>query len=89
MGAASPVPLEGASEEARAVAGHQERRFLERSVQALGFSPRRIGGPVARGEVTSEKVSREVVDHRHRVPPAVTEDVDVSDVGLPQFIRRL
>lgn len=41
-----------------------------------------------RPAVAREQIARVVVDHRDRVPPAGTGDVDVGHIGLPQLVRR-
>ena len=87
------VRLEMPGEEARAVVGHQEQYFRERPVQPLGFGTRCIercgdlAGAVAGRKVTGQQIARVIVDHRHRVPPAVAGNVQVGHVGLPQLVR--
>ncbi len=62
-------------------------------MQPLGFGAGAIEGggdlrrAVAGREVTGKQVTRVVVDDGDRVPPPVSRDVQISDIGLPQLVR--
>jgi hypothetical protein len=50
------------------------------------------GGDVADGhagtELPGDDVAREIVEHCGQVEPALADDLEVGEVGLPQFVRR-
>src|SRR5271166_383001 len=87
------VRLEVPRQKARAIVGHQKRHLRQWPVQPLGLGTGRIerdsdlARALARREVTGQKISGVVVNHRHRVPPAVTGNVQVRHVSLPQLVR--
>ena len=84
------VPLKLARQEAWAIVGDQHGAANERTMEALRLCLRLVDGDdqgpcvETRRQVNRQQIAAEVVDDRHRIPPAVAGDVHVGHVGLPE-----